>query len=404
MKPHKPQPVATPPATATPDRPEWTTPFDHLGRMYRIYKRHQTRTSPYQFCIVRNGRRTRHSLETNVASLAIDRAKKLIDQATAGKWDQVEKLKTRRQQPVSSLAQILELYPQIAQVSSETIYHNTLAIRWLIEVATGQDLQPDAFPLSSLTAELIGQFQRNTVTKYQEQAAKSEAAQREARERALRTTRSVIRQARSLFTKKRSLVDGYARHGVTVPDLTGFMTTPIEGRVTKTEYHPPPDSVVEQAMTDIHKLVSTDPNVYTAFWLAIGAGLRRSEIRQMKWEYFVERNGITWISGGIGKDGEKIQVPIQTRAMEALAIVRQTTGRCLGEETGLYWARRLNYWMRNLGWNTQKKMHELRSYIGSLIYRQDPLAAMRFLRHKTILQTERFYVRYGQDSLPPQVL
>ena len=34
----------------------------------------------------------------------------------------------------------------------------------------------------------------------------------------------------------------------------------------------------------------------------------------MRWEYFVERDGFTWISGGIGKDGQAIEVPLQQKA------------------------------------------------------------------------------------------
>jgi integrase len=96
-------------------------------------------------------------------------------------------------------------------------------------------------------------------------------------------------------------------------------------------------------------------------------------------------------------------VPVQEKAVTALSAVRKKDGRCLSD-TSLEWARRLNGWMRGLGWNTQKKMHELRAYVGSLIYRKDPMAAMKFLRHKTIRQTEQAYVRYGSSAEPPQVL
>jgi integrase len=388
---------------ATPQRPPWTVPFEHRGRQYSIYKREDSRSAPYQFCLVRRGKRHRQSLETNDSKTAIERARALVDKIVSDKWDEVKAVQCRRPGSVP-LAKLLAVYPQVAQVSTMTLRNNLGAIKWLVEVATGKDLDPQTFSLSSLDGELIGLFQRNMVKRYQLKAPLTEPGQREARERALRSSRSVIKQARSLFAQKSGLAARYLEHGITLPEsVQAFMTAPLDGRVSKREYHAPDDKVIKAAFEGIGKFRDTDRDVYVSFWFAVGAGLRRSEIRQMHWEYLVERSGATWVSGGIGKDGQKIEVPVQEKAVTALSAVRKKDGRCLSD-TSLEWARRLNGWMRGLGWNTQKKMHELRAYVGSLIYRKDPMAAMKFLRHKTIRQTEQAYVRYGSSAEPPQVL
>jgi hypothetical protein len=66
--------------------------------------------------------------------------------------------------------------------------------------------------------------------------------------------------------------------------------------------------------------------------------------------------------------------------------------------------RRVGFWLDKQGWKTEKKMHELRAYIGSLIYQVDHMAAMKFMRHKSIKVTEKFYVRYGGKAIPTNVL
>lgn len=95
--------------------------------------------------------------------------------------------------------------------------------------------------------------------------------------------------------------------------------------------------------------------------------------------------------------------PIQQRAAQAIQPFRQASGWVIPHRSDR-WCRRLCRWMRGLGWETDKLIHELRAYCGSLIYRESPLAAMRFLRHKSITVSERHYVRYAQTSTPVNVL
>lgn len=210
-----------------------------------------------------------------------------------------------------------------------------------------------------------------------------------------------VQQARCLFV--RPMLTHYRSQGLTVPDLAGFMTCPLVGSVQKTEYHQPPDRVIEQTFAKAKELESIDPPIFLAFWFAVGAGLRRGEIAALRWEHLVERDGRVWISGGIGKNGERIEVPVQAKAVHAITPHRQKEGKVM-PGVGVEWAKRLNWWLTCQGWTTEKKLHELRAYVGSLIYRENPLAAMKFLRHSSIRITERFYVRYRLDASPVDVL
>ena len=248
MKPAtvRPQSEAKSTTPATPDpAPSFTVPFNHRGKDYSIYKREQTRTAPYQCCVIRNGKRHRQSLETNDSRTAVERAKSFIDALVAEKWDAVNALKCRNKD-VAMLSKVLDHYSRVAQLSAVTVRHNTGAMKWLIETATGKPLDAASFPMTRLNAEIIGQFQRAMVTRYQAKAPKT-GTQREARERALRTSRSV-RSPRSLRAPLRDVGPLQGR-GNRVAGVRGRVhVARVEGRVTKVQYHAPDDAVIQKGV------------------------------------------------------------------------------------------------------------------------------------------------------------
>jgi integrase len=222
------------------------------------------------------------------------------------------------------------------------------------------------------------------------------------RDRALNSSKSVILQARSLFNSKSELPAKYAERGLPIPScVQEFMTAKLRGKDKQQhEYLPPPDAIIQRTFKEIEKLKDAVPQTYIAFWLACGCGLRRKEIFRARWEYFILRDGQPWFSGGIGKNGQTIEVPVQKRAWESLKPLRQEEGPCLGEDATMEYARHINGWLTAQGWKTEKKLHELRAYVGSLIYIKDPVAAMKFMRHSSIKITEKFYARYGKVKTP----
>jgi hypothetical protein len=62
--------------------------------------------------------------------------------------------------------------------------------------------------------------------------------------------------------------------------------------------------------------------------------------------------------------------------------------------------------MRRNGWaDTWLTLHELRAWLGSLLYREvSPVATIRQLRHKSIAQTEQNYLRYQIDPAAVDVI
>lgn len=379
--------------------------FKHAGRARTLFKRKRTKDAPYYVEFEHQKKRYRQSLQTNVQESAVARAKRYIDSVLSEKWETVRDLRARSTEaPASTLAQVFELYPRIAMIGERSAKNNVLAMRIVVTEGTGEDLDASDFTLDRLDADLVSRYQTATIERYCREAGKDENGQREARDRAGRTSRSYVGQARSLFNRRTGLPEKYAAAGIVLPkSIDSFMTCKLLGKPTKREYLAPPDSVIQAAFKEIAKLKDLDRNSFLGFWFAVGAGLRRKEIQHLRWEHLIERDGATWISGGLGKDGEQIEVPMQSKAVKAIVPLRKKVGFVLTERS-LEWAKRLNWWMRGRGWQTEKKMHELRAYVGSMIYAKNPVAAMRFMRHKSIRITEQFYVRYGISQKPVDVL
>jgi integrase len=376
--------------------------FAHRGRSYTIFKRVNSKSAPYYIRLQRGKKRYKQSLETSIQLPAVDRAKLYIDSIFEQKWEIIAQVKARHH--VATLEQVLEIYRRSHGIARRSAMNNELAMLSIFKRTRSKEPDPKLIRLDAVNKNLAIEYQDLTAAEYcksQEDAA----AYREARDRAYRSSRSTINQARSIFSRRadNDMIARYKEAGLVIPEcVINFLEVRLRGRPTKREYNQPDDAVIEETFKKIEQFAEDDPDVYRAFWLAVGAGLRRGEIQRVRWEHFVARDGIMWISGGIGKDGQQIEVPIQDKAWKKLES-KEKTGFVL-RTRHLWWAKRLNAWMRGLGWNTEKKMHELRSYVGSLIYRKSPQAAMKFMRHKSIKVTEEYYVRYGADAAPVNVL
>lgn len=369
--------------------------FTHQARSYTLFKRSPDSAAPWYVHFQRAGVRHKRCLETADDAQAIERAVALIDRTRSERWVAMELFPKTKSN--TSLQTVLDVYRQVATISPRTVKTNILSLLKIFERVTGQRRDPSKILLTEIDRALATKFQDAMVQLYTTGISDG-PAHREARERALRSSRSTICQARSIFSRKgdQDLIDRYADHALTLPPcIDQFMTCKLRGRIAKTDYHVPPDQVIQQTFIEIEKL-KKDRSVYLGFWLAVGAGLRRKEIRFCDWSHIRDCDGQLWVDGGIGKDGRPIRVPIQERAAQAIRPLRKDSDWVVPGRSDR-WCRRLCRWMRAQGWETDKLLHELRAYCGSRIYQESPLAAMRFLRHKSIAVTERHYVRYGGE-------
>ena len=195
--------------------PQFTHRFTYRGRPYQLYKRQLSRDGSFYVCVQKQRKRVRQSLETNDRATAVDRAKQLIDAVLAEKWTVAARLKARGPDVVT-LATVFELYDRLTTISELSRRNNKGSLVQVIRHATGHDITLDKWDISGIDDLLVTKFQTATVRRYLDSSPKDDQAQREARERALRSSRSVVFQARSLFCKR--LPDLYRENGVILPD------------------------------------------------------------------------------------------------------------------------------------------------------------------------------------------
>src|SRR3954468_4527159 len=86
----------------------FTDSFKFEGRIYRLFKREQTKDANWYIHFVRRGVRYLRSMDTNVKENAIANARTIIGAVKCKNWEVVEETKLRRQ--AASLAEVYEAY------------------------------------------------------------------------------------------------------------------------------------------------------------------------------------------------------------------------------------------------------------------------------------------------------
>ncbi len=369
------------------------------GRRYKVFRRPATESGIWYVHFKRERRRYLRSLETSTKSEAEKRVKLLVRRIRSQKWEQAE---TPTVTKLATVGQVIETYLAKAaqEIKPQTAKNNTGQFRNVIRLARrltrNENDKVDALPTSILTARLIREFKDNLVGGYLD-GKEGEAAEH-ARRRAWASGNSVLLQARSVFSPR--MLRAYRDASIQLPPLAEFLKEPGFKRL-RTEYTPPPDEIVANTFAATEDLRETDPNLFKAFWLATGCGLRKGEIVRMRWEWFVPQNGAVWIQTNIlGKGGEIIRVPVIPDAWAKLEPLRKESGPVLEgtkTESGETVFRRIGEWMKGLGWKTEKKIHEMRAYIACKIAETYGITtASAFLRHKDVRVTQRSYSRYFQ--------
>jgi hypothetical protein len=189
-----------------------------------------------------------------------------------------------------------------------------------------------------------------------------------------------------------------------LPDLKPFLEAPLFPKVGKKQYNPPDQLILAKTFAALPDLEQTEPDLYVAIWLALGFGLRREEICKTRLAWFVTINDTPHIHLDYKtKNGDYPTIRCHLDAWPKLQPHLQRA-RAEGREHLLHdnnrhvhaalWGR-LGDWMRNLGWKTQKTLHEFRAFAGCKIAEAHGLlAASKWLRHESLTTTEENYGRY----------
>lgn len=349
----------------------WTYKFKHAGKQY-----------------VTGGFATQaHAAE----------AERLARRALAtGKLEAVRAILAPRTVPkAATLGQVFALYraapPGSRRASPESREAN---IRRLLDVVRLAASETAEAPLTVLTARLIYNYKTAI-----ERTAAGETEDR--RQQLFRSANSVIIQARSVFTAE--FCEYYTQvGGLEIPAcVESFRNAPVFKGCKKQEYTPPNDRVIAATFQALAGLETTDLNLFKCMWLALGYGLRKSEIELARNSWFVTIDDAPYLTGDeLAKNGKFPRIRAQLGAWDKLAphikdqpaAAYVLTGSATERTDDVF--RRCSALMKSLGWETQHHVHELRAYAGCQVAMHSPrhiYDAQTFMRHASVTTTEAHY-------------
>jgi integrase len=332
-------------------------------------------------------------LGTAELTVARARASGLARAALDARWEALAATKIRSEYCL--VGDVVEVYrreaARMGNLREKTVGDNLSALKRVVELAVRREWS--GVRTSELDAAARRRFVDALTAEYTAPAGTDQDRAR-ALARCAVTGRSYLRQAGSIFAP--AWMARYEDAGLRVaPCVANWRSGPSWDRVPPLQYLRPSDEVIAGTFRLVDGLRDSEPEVYCAFWLAVGGALRRAEIADARWEWWTtvgER--VLLVADRWGKGGERMQQEVLPSAVRRLAPMRRADGPILGGDPGRV-LDRLAGLMRAAGWRGTKVLHELRKWSGSQIAaRFGAAVAARFLRHKGVAVLEQHYLHY----------
>jgi integrase len=400
-------------ARQTPEPTLPTAYFKFEGKEYRLYKRENSVDAAWYIKIQVDGKILKKSLETNLRDVAERNARLVVTTAKRGQWNLLQKPKEEKQAPHATIGEVLAIYRTNPEgISSWKQMENSL-LRACRVVYPDKASRVESLSTEVLNKTFLSHF-RGAV------AGGGESDDRDALQlkRVKISANSTLRMARAVFSRR--MLDHYEAQGLRLPPLDGFLKGPGFTKVT-ISYVRPNAELIARTFKLVDKLWTVRPGkiaarrreMFTVFVLACGAGMRKSEIGQAKWSWFnTHQDGTVWVQSfvsrsdhALGKDGNVVDAPVVMDWWPRIKMVREWTEAneprrefiLPGSETYRTETvfRNANGWLRRLGWESQKGIHEFRAYVGSKVAEKFGMRlASLFCRHKDETITRKYYGRY----------
>ncbi len=346
------------------------TNLEKIGRWYHFRKQV-------------DGETIRVALKTTDKGVAVKRARALAEQELTKRWESVMGLAVHK--PYATIGEVALKFREITvgAIDEGTARNSVSALRLVVRRGLGKDeLTPEQVDQEStlvLTGGLVENFERWYL--------KAAAGDPEREETAKGTVESYLRQARSVFKSKR--LKGYERAGLVLPKLTEFLEEETEAPARQ-EKIPPSDELLKRTFEGAQKFRAKDPAGYIC-WLLSVCSLRRGEIMFMETSWLVEQDGhpgilapraITksrvdrfipvddwiakelkaWVETVKEVNGHWYMLPSQSWRRRGLAPVPAGSEPRPLKSRAASVIKRVNNWMRAMGWETNHTLHEMRAY------------------------------------------
>jgi integrase len=257
----------------------------------------------------------------------------------------------------------------------------------------------DSITLASITPAAVEEWRKATL-----KAAKTPAA----RNAAVVTTNSLIRNSRALVSRK---IKDKLTELIQLPEKLWFHGISMET--------PPPlrykskIDAIEILKSGIAELATSEPEVLKCLFLTLVCGLRRSEADTLLWEQIDFKKGTIELmdtvhkrlkseasAGEIAMDPEVVAMFKKWNEAKRGPFVLESALKPRGREKKMQFRRyranpthlRLLAWLRAKGVPSHHPIHLMRKEVGSVIATRDGIfAASRFLRHSDIAITAKLY-------------
>jgi integrase len=368
------------------------------GKMRFMYRgRHYTLFRPrlggsYYIKIQRLGFRKTTSLHTDDPDRAVAMAINVIDYFLTG--IDPEALKEPSHATADLVTRSYRVIALRHGLKERTINGNIGALKKII----GRRTSLRNYPISRLTGKLVREFIDFELDIIVGQGE-------EARQGKLRSVRSVLKQAKSIF--KKSFHSRYEDAGIYLGNIEGFMLEQGETPAVVTKV-PLEDEVVEALDAKVAQLKEVRPDFHAAYLLAKST-LRRSEIQRAKWDWLQMKKGQPHIVMSADQKGKKAtSIPLDPSIYAALRQWYKLTedkeyilpeNGWEGERCG-YFMKELDKWLRDKGGlKTDHTFHELRAHTLHTIREKYGLeVAARVGRHSNSSITAQCYT--GEKQIP----
>lgn len=352
------------------------------------------RPGGYSARITRDGKEHWVALDTRVLTVARARRDKLLEEIRGERWAAVEALRARPQ--VADLEAIAAAYLQWsagAKLRPATARANVNALRNLVRTAISRTLADT--PASMLTPSLLADWQ-----------ARALAAARPLgpghTNRALNSTHSLARQARSLFARRPMQRGAY--DGLQLPDLDPFLRYSLDrGKIARPV--PATSALIARTRQVATAMRKRHPALWLALQCAANLGLRRGEILSAQWDWATAASGIggaplvhLQVGGTEDYDakGRSRLVQLVPSLWTEMLAARQDAGPHIlpgpidERERTVRWLAGI---LRAIGWRVRKPLHELRRQFGMAVAdAHGALAAKDALGHADMRTTTTHYV------------
>ncbi len=186
---------------------------------------------------------------------------------------------------------------------------------------------------------------------------------------------------------------------MTIPDPRPFSGVTVSGaQVTQYRSKIDAGALLRDAQSD---LAQSEPDVYAVILLALGAGLRRAEIENLRWGSVDEAEGRVWVEAS-GTWQPKTQeseggVDVDVGLLKALGVRGGDEALVIGPGATEAAVR----WLRSRGFDMNKPIHTLRKEFGSIVcHTADLITASKQLRHRSLAVTAQVYVESRRKSAP----